>query len=178
MSPFTKKFKNITLADLPDVGGKNSSLGEMYSNLSAKGILVPDGFATTALAFWTFLDYNKLWERLLQLLHQLDRTKFSNLKETGSKARELMMHAEMPDKIAKAIIQQYRQLCKDGDKAVAVRSSATAEDLPEASFAGQHESFLNIKGENEVVLAVQRCFASLYTDRAIKYREDNGFVPE
>lgn len=178
MSPFTKKFKNITLADLPDVGGKNSSLGEMYNNLSAKGILVPDGFATTALAFWTFLDYNKLWERLLQLLHQLDKAKFSNLKETGSKARELMMHAEMPDKIAKAIIQQYRQLCKDGDKAVAVRSSATAEDLPEASFAGQHESFLNIKGENEVVLAVQRCFASLYTDRAIKYREDNGFVHE
>lgn len=178
MSPFTKKFKNITLADLPDVGGKNSSLGEMYNNLSAKGILVPDGFATTALAFWTFLDYNKLWERLLQLLHQLDKAKFSNLKETGSKARELMMNAEMPDKIAKAIIQQYRQLCKDGDKAVAVRSSATAEDLPEASFAGQHESFLNIKGENEVVLAVQRCFASLYTDRAIKYREDNGFVHE
>ena len=178
MSTFTKKFKDITIADLPDVGGKNSSLGEMYSNLSAKGILVPNGFATMALAFWTFLDYNKLWERLLRLLHTLDRVKFSNLKEIGSKARELMMQADMPDDIVKAIVQEYRELCNDGDKDVAVRSSATAEDLPQASFAGQHESFLNIKGEKEVVLAVQKCFASLYTDRAIKYREDNGFAHE
>ena len=178
MSIFTKKFKDITIADLPDVGGKNSSLGEMYSNLSAKGISVPNGFATTALAFWTFLDYNKLWERLLRLLHTLDRAKFSNLKEIGSKARELMMQADMPDDIVKAIVQEYRELCNDGDKDVAVRSSATAEDLPQASFAGQHESFLNIKEEKEVVLAVQKCFASLYTDRAIKYREDNGFAHE
>ena len=178
MSNFIKKFRDITIADLPEVGGKNSSLGEMYSTLSVKGILVPDGFATTALAFWTFLDYNKLWERLLQLLHTLDRNRFSNLKEIGSKSRELMMQADMPDDIAKAIIKEYRQLCKDGDKAVAVRSSATAEDLPQASFAGQHESFLNIKGEKEIVRTVQRCFASLYTDRAIKYREDNGFAHE
>ena len=91
MSTFTKKFQDITLAELPEVGGKNSSLGEMYSKLTAKGILVPDGFATTALAFWTFLDYNKLWERLLQLLHRLDRSKFSNLKEIGAKAKGLLL---------------------------------------------------------------------------------------
>ena len=178
MSTFTKKFQDITLAELPEVGGKNSSLGEMYSKLRAKGILVPDGFATTALAFWTFLDYNKLWERLLQLLHRLDRSKFSNLKEIGSKARGLIMDAEMPEDIAAAIVNEFRELSKQGDFAVAVRSSATAEDLPHASFAGQHESYLNVRGEKEVLLAVQKCYASLYTDRAIKYREDNGFAHE
>ena len=178
MSTFTKKFQDITLAELPEVGGKNSSLGEMYSKLTAKGILVPDGFATTALAFWTFLDYNKLWERLLQLLHKLDRSKFSNLKEIGAKARGLIMDAEMPEDIAAAIVNEFRELSKQGDFAVAVRSSATAEDLPHASFAGQHESYLNVRGEKEVLLAVQKCYASLYTDRAIKYREDNGFAHE
>jgi pyruvate, water dikinase len=178
MSDFVKKFQNITIADVPEVGGKNASLGEMFSNLSAKGISVPDGFATTALSFWTFLDYNKIWERLLQLLNTLDRDKFLNLKEVGAKAREYIMHGEMPEDVANAIIKSYRELCGDEDLAVAVRSSATAEDLPEASFAGQHESYLNIKGESEVVLAVQKCFASLYTDRAIKYREDNGFAHE
>ena len=178
MSSFTKKFQHITLADLPEVGGKNASLGEMFSKLSASRIEVPDGFATTAFAFWTFLDYNKLWEHLLQLLHTLDRNTFSNLKEVGSKARSLMMEAEMPDEIVRAIVKEYRELCSDKDFAVAVRSSATAEDLPQASFAGQHESYLNIKGEPELVLAVQKCFASLYTDRAIKYREDNGFAHE
>ena len=178
MSEFIKKFDDITLADLPDVGGKNSSLGEMYSKLSAKGIEVPNGFATTALAFWTFLDYNKLWERLLQLLHKLDKRNYTNLKETGAKARELMMQGEMPEDIVKAIVDTYRELFKGADETVAVRSSATAEDLPQASFAGQHESYLNVSGEKEVVLAVQKCFASLYTDRAIKYREDNGFAHE
>jgi pyruvate,water dikinase len=178
MSTFTKKFSQISLNDLAEVGGKNSSLGEMLGKLSAEGIAVPDGFATTAFAFWTFLDYNKLRERLLQLLNTLDRIKFSNLKEVGRKARELILHAEMPDDIARAIVTEYRELCNDGDLAVAVRSSATAEDLPQASFAGQHESFLNIKGEAELLMAIQRCFASLYTDRAIKYREDNGFAHE
>jgi pyruvate,water dikinase len=178
MSSFTKKFQSITLSDLPEVGGKNASLGEMFSRLSTSRIEVPDGFATTAFAFWTFLDYNKLWEHLLQLLHSLDRTTFSNLKEVGSKARALMMEAEMPDEIVQAIVKEYRELCPGKDFAVAVRSSATAEDLPQASFAGQHESYLNIKGEPELVLAVQKCFASLYTDRAIKYREDNGFAHE
>lgn len=178
MANFIKQFKDISIADLPEVGGKNASLGEMVSNLSAKGISVPDGFATNALAFWTFLDYNKLWERLLHLLNTLDRKNFSNLKAIGREAREMMMQAEMPDDIVQEIMQAYKNLTFDNDLAVAVRSSATAEDLPNASFAGQHESFLNIKGAEEVVVAVQKCFASLYTDRAIKYREDKGFDHE
>ncbi|HEU4634194.1 MAG TPA: phosphoenolpyruvate synthase, partial [Flavisolibacter sp.] len=178
MPTLTKKIRDISLSDLPEVGGKNSSLGEMARNLATKGICVPDGFATTAFAFWEFLDANKLREPLTNLLQKLDKSRFSNLKEVGKKARHLIMGADMPDDLIKAVVQEYRELCNDGDKAVAVRSSATAEDLPQASFAGQHESFLNIKGETELVLAVQRCFASLYTDRAIKYREDNGFVHE
>ena len=180
MSAFTRKFKDIGIADLSEVGGKNASLGEMYSQLSGKGILVPDGYATTAFAFWTFLDYNKLWERLLQLLTTLDRKNYSNLKQVGSQARRLMLNAEMPGDIAIEIKRQYRQLFGnvDENEAVAVRSSATAEDLPQASFAGQHESYLNIKGEEQLLDAVQKCFASLYTDRAIKYREDNGFAHE
>ena len=177
MSDFVKKFKDISISDIPEVGGKNASLGEMYSKLSEKGIAVPDGFATTAFAFWTFLDYNKLWERLLHLLSSLDRKNFSNLKDVGAKARQYIMKGEMPEEIAEAITRSYKELCGN-EVAVAVRSSATAEDLPQASFAGQHESFLNIKGETNLLFAVQRCFASLYTDRAIKYREDNGFHHE
>lgn len=177
MSDFIKKFKDISISAIPEVGGKNASLGEMYSKLSEKGIAVPDGFATTAFAFWTFLDYNKLWERLLHLLSTLDRKNFSNLKEVGARAREYMMQGEIPEVIAEEITRSYKELC-GGESAVAVRSSATAEDLPQASFAGQHESFLNIRGEENLLLAVRRCFASLYTDRAIKYREDNGFHHE
>lgn len=178
MPVFIKPFKDIGIADIGEVGGKNASLGEMFSHLSEKGITVPDGFATTALAFWTFLDYNKLWEHLLRIMQGLDRKKFTNLKEVGMEARKLMLQAEMPEEISNEIVAAYRLLCKDGDKAMAVRSSATAEDLPQASFAGQHESYLNISGEQQVVKAVQKCFASLYTDRAIKYREDNGFAHE
>lgn len=175
MSVYIKKFSEIGLADIAEVGGKNASLGEMYTKLASKGICVPDGFATTANAFQTFLEENNLKSKLEELLKSLDRKKFSNLKEVGSKARDLMMHADISNSLAREITRAYRQLCKDGDKAVAVRSSATAEDLPEASFAGQHESFLNVRGEAQVLGAVQKCFGSLYTDRAIKYREDNGF---
>jgi len=178
MADFIKEFKDISIADIPTVGGKNASLGEMLTRLSAKGILVPNGFATTAFAFWTFLDFNNLWEPLNQLLHQLDRKHFRNLKETGAKARALIMQAEMPEVISTEVIAAYKALCHGSDTEVAVRSSATAEDLPQASFAGQHESFLNIKGENALLTAVQKCYASLYTDRAIKYREDNGFAHE
>ncbi len=178
MEPFIKKFKEIHIDDIAAVGGKNSSLGEMLTRLSSKGINVPDGFATTAFAFWTFLDYNNLWEPLKELLHQLDHKDFTNLKETGKKARTLMLNAHMPEVISSEISKAYKELCGGEYFEVAVRSSATAEDLPQASFAGQHESFLNIKGEKELLSAVQKCFASLYTDRAIKYREDNGFAHE
>jgi pyruvate, water dikinase len=178
MSDFIKQFKVITIKDVPEVGGKNASLGEMINRLCSKNILVPDGFATTAFAFWTFLDCNKLWERLLQLLQTLDTKQYSNLKAIGAQAREWILNAEMPDEIAREIVKAYKELSTGTSCAVAVRSSATAEDLPEASFAGQHESYLNVRGEEGVVKAVQKCFASLYTDRAIKYREDNGFAHE
>ena len=176
MQAFIKKFKEIGIADVPSVGGKNSSLGEMFNNLASKGVAVPDGFATTAFAFWTFLDFNKLQQGLVQLLQQLDKTNFSNLKTTGARARALILEGTMPEALAKEIVQAYHQL--GSGLAVAVRSSATAEDLPEASFAGQHESYLNIRGEKDLLEAVKKCFASLYTDRAIKYREDKGFPHE
>lgn len=178
MSVFIKKFSEILIDDVAEVGGKNASLGEMYNKLSSKGITVPNGFATTAFAFRTFLQENKLDTKLKTLLNELDREKFSNLKEIGSKARALIMDGEMSTNFTKEISEAYSELCKNEDKAVAVRSSATAEDLPEASFAGQHESFLNVKGEKLVLSAIQKCFASLYTDRAIKYREDNHFAHE
>jgi pyruvate,water dikinase len=179
MQSFIKKYKEISLADLGVVGGKNASLGEMLSQLSSKGINVPDGFATTALAFWTFLDSNYLRGPLQQLLGQLDRKSYANLNEIGEGARMLILNAKMPGEIARDIIHAYKELCKgDNYSEVAVRSSATAEDLPNASFAGQHESYLNIKGEPALLQAVQKCFASLYTNRAIKYREDNGFAHE
>jgi pyruvate, water dikinase len=176
MQPLIKKFSDINLADLPVVGGKNSSLGEMFSKLSAKGIKVPDGFATTSHAFWHFLDYNSIRQPLQQLMQQLDKKIFTNLKEIGSNARKLIMDVWLPDELEDEIVTAYKELCGENDIEVAVRSSATAEDLPQASFAGQHESFLNIKGEEQLLNAVQKCFASLYTDRAIKYREDNGFA--
>jgi pyruvate, water dikinase len=175
-----KKFSSITLADLPEVGGKNASLGEMISALTMKGIAVPDGFAVTASAFRGFLDdsSNKLTKKLKAEINKLDRKDYHNLKDVGKQCRRLIMEADMPDDLVEAIVKGYRALCLSKDLSVAVRSSATAEDLPDASFAGQHESYLNVKGEVNVVAAVHNCYASLYTDRAIKYREDKGFAHE
>src|SRR6266536_240669 len=175
MEKLIKKFSEISIEDTAQVDGKNSSLVEIFSQLSSKGIRIPDGFATTAFAFRNFLEQNKLNVVLQQLMEQLDKKKFSNLKETGDKARETILQAKMPDDLQKAIIEAYKELRGDHDIEVAVRSSATAEDLPQASFAGQHETYLNIKGEASLVKAVQKCYSSLYTDRAIKYREDNHF---
>jgi pyruvate,water dikinase len=175
MKPLIKRFNEISINDSSIVGGKNSSLGELFSKLSNKGIRIPDGFATTIFAFKIFLEANQLDESLRGLMDQLETTTYSNLKETGAKARDLIMTGKMPDDLQKAIVAAYNELCGDQVIEVAVRSSATAEDLPNASFAGQHESYLNIKGKKALLKAVHRCFASLYTDRAIKYREDNQF---
>jgi pyruvate,water dikinase len=176
MNTYIKKFNEIGIRDVAKVGGKNSSLGEMFSNLSSKGISVPNGFATTAYAFEEFLTQNALHAKLDELMHQLDRNHFANLNETGAKARELILAGELSENFQSSIIHAYKELCGEHDCEVAVRSSATAEDLPQASFAGQHESYLNIKGEKALLIAVKKCFASLYTDRAIKYREENGFA--
>jgi pyruvate,water dikinase len=148
----------------------------MFSKLTSKGIAVPDGLATTTFAFEEFLIHNSLPSKLDDLMKELDKNNYENLNETGAKARELMLAGEVPPGLQSSILQAYRELCGEMDCEVAVRSSATAEDLPNASFAGQHESYLNIKGEMAVLNAVKKCFASLYTDRAIKYREENGFA--
>src|SRR5690242_8535556 len=176
MNEYIKKFSETGIRDTAKVGGKNSSLGEMFSNLSSKGIAVPDGFATTAYAFEEFLTQNALHSKLDELMHQLDKNHYANLNETGAKARELMLAGELSSAFQSSILQAYKELCGAGDCEVAVRSSATAEDLPQASFAGQHESYLNIKGESALLNAIKKCFASLFTDRAIKYREENGFA--
>ena len=167
-------FNQIGISDIANVGGKNSSLGEMYTMLSSKGIKVPNGFAVTASAFKHFIGYNKLEHVHENILNRLDREDFENLSILGAEARGMMQNGKMSDDLKEAIRIAYHSLGA-GDPVVAVRSSATAEDLPEASFAGQHDSFLNIQGEEALFDAVINCFASLYTDRAIKYRQDKGF---
>ncbi|NND78726.1 MAG: phosphoenolpyruvate synthase, partial [Maribacter sp.] len=175
MASRIKMFNEINLDDIPLVGGKNASLGEMYNKLTSKGVNVPNGFATTSNAFWDYLTENGLQKPLSNLMDQLDRTHFSNLGSIGEKARKLILNGEFSSDFSEEIINAYKGLSRNDLSSVAVRSSATAEDLPEASFAGQHDTFLNIKGEESLLQAVKKCFASLYTNRAIKYREDKGF---
>ncbi len=176
MNTLIKKFSELSIEDVPLVGGKNASLGEMFNELSSEGVQVPDGFATTSDAFWLFLKANDLKEKLKKLMKDLNRENYMNLQEKGHKARELILNAEIPPDFSEAIVNAYRDLGGNKDLQVAVRSSATAEDLPQASFAGQHDTFLNITGGDDLLKAVLKCFASLYTDRAIKYREDQGFA--
>jgi len=173
-----KNFSEIHLKDISLVGGKNASLGEMFSELSSKGIKVPDGFAVTSDGYWSFLNENKLVPKLTEVLSKLNLETFDNLSEIGSKARKLLLEASLPKELSNEITASYKQLEKrSGNDSIslAVRSSATAEDLPNASFAGQQESYLNVKGEENLIASCLRCYASLFTDRAIKYRVDNGF---
>lgn len=170
-------FEEVGSEDVARVGGKNASLGEMIGQLKDKGIRVPDGFATTADAYRAFLKENRLNEKIDQQLNDL-RNAARPLHEVGETIRELILGSEFPGDLSRAIGEAYEELGRRyGDKnvAVAVRSSATAEDLPEASFAGQQESFLNIVGLRSLLDASKRCFASLFTDRAINYRVDQGF---
>ncbi|MBD1386592.1 phosphoenolpyruvate synthase [Mucilaginibacter rigui] len=175
METFIKKFSETGISDIAEVGGKNASLGEMFTCLAGKGIGIPDGYSITVSGFRYFTRFNGLDASLKKLMGGLDRENFSNLAKTGAKARKLIMDGLMPVDLQMAIIDAYDYLFDRSEQEVAVRSSATAEDLPGASFAGQHESYLNIKGHQALVSAVKQCFASLYTDRAIKYREDMGF---
>ncbi|HEX6995508.1 MAG TPA: phosphoenolpyruvate synthase [Gammaproteobacteria bacterium] len=170
-------FTELGREDTAIVGGKNSSLGEMIGKLEAAGINVPGGFATTADAYWEFLEANSLTGRLTEKLAELDETG-SNVSEVGEAVRRMMLDAELPALLADAITRAYREMPRRSGRkvtSVAVRSSATAEDLPEASFAGQLESFLNVRGEEALLQACKRCYASLFTDRAIVYRINNGF---
>lgn len=170
-------FEEVGRRDVGSVGGKNASLGEMVQTLEPKGIRVPPGFATTAEAYWDYVDANALKDRIRGLLGDLAAGR-ATLAETGKEVRGLLLRGEWPEKTAAAITGAYRRLCERTGKAevdVAVRSSATAEDLPDASFAGQQETFLNIRGEKALLEACRRCYASLFTDRAISYRQAKGF---
>jgi pyruvate,water dikinase len=173
-------FQDLGNGDVERVGGKNASLGEMISNLSNLGVSVPGGFATTAQAYRDFLDKAGLTDKINKELTALDVRDVNALAETGEKVRSWVMEASFPEDLEQAIRTGYEQLNSNegnsgGDRAVAVRSSATAEDLPDASFAGQQETFLNIRGVEHVLTAVKEVFASLYNDRAIAYRVHQGF---
>jgi pyruvate, water dikinase len=176
-TPFILCFEEVGISDVPQVGGKNASLGEMISALGERGIRVPGGFATTAAAYRAFLAENRLEAPISEAIERF-RSKRSTLAEIGSKIRELLLNAKLPRQLEEEIALAYAGLCeREGSDrlAVAVRSSATAEDLPDASFAGQQESFLNVVGKTALLDTCRRCFASLFTDRAIAYREAKGF---
>ncbi|WP_066015909.1 phosphoenolpyruvate synthase [Endozoicomonas atrinae] len=163
-------------SDVERVGGKNASLGEMLSHLGKAGVRVPGGFATTAEAYRDFLDGSGLYDRIHTLLDALDIDDIQQLTQAGARIRQWIMDEPFRPEFEEAIVNSYRELCGDQDDlAVAVRSSATAEDLPDASFAGQQETFLNIRGAQNVLRAVREVFASLFNDRAISYREHQGF---
>ncbi len=170
-------FDQITMEDVPLVGGKNASLGEMYQSLASKGVRVPNGFAITARAYQYLLEKNNAVERIKEILKDLDTSDMHNLAERGKKIRELIRSLEFPPELLNAITEAYGHLGKQygGNPDVAVRSSATAEDLPDASFAGQQETYLNVRGPEALIEACKKCFASLFTNRAISYREDKGF---
>ena len=170
-------FDSIQLSDLAQVGGKNASLGEMRKELISKGVNIPDGFAITAYAYRHLLSKTGITDEITKLLSDLNTHDIKNLSERGKKIRSLIYNAKLPDDLRKEIIKAYKKLCDEygSNTDVAVRSSATAEDLPNASFAGQQETFLNIRGEDALIDACKKCFASLFTDRAISYRVDKDF---
>ncbi len=170
-------FDEVGIGDIPLVGGKNASLGEMIQQLAAQGVSVPGGFGTTATAYRYFIRASGLEQELRSLFSDLDVTDIKNLRAKGKKARSLMLHTSFPTELREAIATAYQKLCDryGFDTDVAVRSSATAEDLPDASFAGQQETYLNINGVQGVLAACHRCLASLFTDRAISYRQSRGF---
>ena len=189
-------FSEIRVKDVPLVGGKNASLGEMYSNLKAKGIKIPNGFAVTSAAYCYFIAHNKLDKEIRSILKGLNTSNMRNLSSRGYRVREAILSAEFPLDLRNEIIESYAKLSKEyvplksfrlfwdnkdhtnhfaGGVDAAVRSSATAEDLAEASFAGQQESYLNVTGEYRLLESIKKCFSSLFTDRAISYRVDKGF---
>jgi hypothetical protein len=174
---YVRWFEDLNSEDVGEVGGKNASLGEMVRALKKKHILVPDGFATTTTAYWAFIKKNQLQDKIIKRLKAYQQ-KEASLQKTGQAIRDLFKQGEMPEDVSQAITAAYKDLAdryeaKDVD--VAARSSATAEDMPEASFAGQQESFLNVSGTDALLAACQKCMASLFTDRAIAYREEKGF---
>ena len=175
---YIKKFCELGIDDIAMVGGKNASLGEMYQQLKQKGIEVPNGFATTSAAYNLYLEHNNLREKISLELEQLDINDVDALAISGAKIRQWIANGTMPQILVDEIRTAYKELEEqyEPNVDVAVRSSATAEDLPNASFAGQQESYLNIRGTQNLLNTCKQVFASLFTDRAISYREHQGFV--
>ncbi|HVY01703.1 MAG TPA: phosphoenolpyruvate synthase [Candidatus Nanoarchaeia archaeon] len=175
---FVLDFIDLSIEDVPIVGGKNASLGEMYRELATKKVRVPNGFAVTATAYRYFIEKAGIKKEIERILSDLDTSDMHNLAERGRKVRETILRAQIPRELEQEIMKSYSKLSKqykEESTDVAVRSSATAEDLPDASFAGQQETFLNIRGERALLEACKKCFASLFTNRAISYRTDKGF---
>jgi pyruvate,water dikinase len=174
---YIRWFEEIKIEDVPLVGGKNASLGEMYRELSQQGVRIPNGFAVTAEAYWHVLRSAGVLDKLVDALAGLDKTDVLDLARRGERARDLILGAGIPDDLWSEIKAAYDKLCEEcgPDAEVAVRSSATAEDLPSASFAGQHETFLNVHGYHLLKEACIKCLSSLFTDRGISYRIDNNF---
>ncbi|MCK4247380.1 MAG: phosphoenolpyruvate synthase, partial [Methanomicrobia archaeon] len=173
---FVLWFDEIGIDDVGLVGGKNASLGEMYRTLVSEGVNVPGGFAITAYAYRYLIKETRIEDKIVKLLSDLNVHDLKNLQEKGKKIREVISSAEFPEELREAILEAYHKMLEeDKDLTVAVRSSATAEDLPDASFAGQQETYLNIEGDEELITACKNCFASLFTNRAMSYREDKNF---
>ncbi len=174
---YVKWFKEIGIEDVAEVGGKNASLGEMYQNLTSEGVRVPNGFAVTASAYKYILDANGAWEQLHEQLDDLDFTDVKALQKSAKVCREIIQKCEIPNDLKDEILDGYQHLKKEytDEVSLAVRSSATAEDSPEASFAGQNDTYLNISSEEALLDAYKRCLASNFTDRSLHYKYDNGF---
>ncbi|MBL7952399.1 MAG: phosphoenolpyruvate synthase [Flavobacteriales bacterium] len=177
-APYLKWLHEVELSDIPTVGGKNASLGEMIQNLGKLGVKVPGGFVVTVASYEAFIAHNVLDQKIRDIVAGLDVDDVENIRRTGLAVRTLIKNGKFPEEIWKGILARYDEMSQQyGQEAtdVAVRSSATAEDLPDASFAGQQETFLNIRGHQDLISAVRNCFASLFTDRAIVYRESLGY---
>ncbi len=178
MPQFIKFFNQLTIKDVWQVGGKNASLGEMYRQLAKEGVSVPDGFATTSEAYNYFLENNGAKKKIKKILKNLNVHNVTSLMRKSAQIRQLIISNPLPENLEKEIVKAYEKLSnqyQSNNLDVAVRSSATAEDLPGASFAGQQETYLNIKGKKQLLEAVKKCIASLFTGRAISYRADKGF---
>lgn len=175
---YTIDLNQVSLKDINSVGGKNASLGEMIQNIESIGIKVPNGFAITTQAYHDFIKYNNLDEKIIDIVSKLDDSNLSQLRQVGSDVRQLIRNGKFPESLKSEIRSKYLELSLSYGQEmidVAVRSSATAEDLPDASFAGQQETFLNVRGSESILEAVRNCFASLFTDRAISYRNTFGY---
>ena len=174
---YIKWFSEISIQDVDSVGGKNASLGEMYCHLTSQGVNLPNGFAITSDGYFYLLKSNALTPKIQEIIKDVDPHNIADLRDRGQKLRQLILNATIPDDLKQEIITAYRKLSEKqkGPLDVAVRSSATAEDLPDASFAGQQETYLNVQGEQQLLNSCIKCFASLFTDRAISYRHERGF---